>query len=949
MAVASAGPATGFQFNTIGKEPALLNRLQSVDPDFSLSDVESPPSPPPLAASDPENSSVSFGRLAALVESESSPSQNQVSTSSMAPAMGLNTASASSAPVVSRSIFDIDPAVFRMPSQSAATSASTSATGSTSTNAATTTGFYYRGQPPNLPGPRASENRQTSPGAASSSLPPVSTFAFSFPAPGTVTASSHSQPPECTPGHTLSRPPPERPIATQPQPAQPSQLPLAHTSAQMVVSPQIPAAAAGPSTDMVRIHEDLRAARLELEDVQRTRARVVEEYSEFAHRHAETVYALDRERYQMERLVATTNEWFEKAERMHARRERLLDLEREGLDRAQRALEERELAMRKKMKKAEMEGVERERQEREEADEKMRREVEAVETERLQRDSDERARVQAAEEERERRLVEERKTVEQRVRAEAEEQDQLAAAAEKHRCEEEEQAHVEQMVREEKEREEAIKRAARALAEQNERQQRATEFAVRTAATSIPQQATFPGSGGILKDSAPNASTPLLDPNSPILKPRSKAHTPLLGPASQSITSPGSKSGVAFSQLSSQTPTLQVRQVRQPISPAPTANTTAGAVVVTGVRVGNEATVSLCPPRNSTVEISTSRPINAGDIPAHVDGSEGSQRSQIDREDQLRAKLKEKKTSRTVESTCSPQSESTAGALESSIHASRQDVSTAHLPPDGASLQKEVVPLTASPRATSASTVGPAEEIKPAPRPARTPATEQPLYAAAASTGASPPASQPVPKSQSNNVNKKGSVSIVKHEPSQSPIIEAQPVVPTRVQTPAMMTAAVRSPVSTNQRHAAPPSDRGLPLKPAVTVLPSQHKTKTPTTKLHEQARTNTSGDRSTRITVNAQAVTDLPPSRHASAQGGQPSPAPAARSSAGASGNLEPFASRIGPFASDYSTAHTDDDAWMPRVLDHDPYGQGDTRSATPPDARREYDTRLSLAGRGE
>ena len=298
MPAAPDSPLANFQFSTIGRPPSLLGRLRPADPNtIHDPEIDAPPSPPPAARTN--GSSASLGRLASLLDPKDQENIREVQAPS--PVLQDNKPTTSSQPLESTLAYP-EPFIRDLPPQEAA-KLLWQANNAVPANALTMppsvpTSFYFRATPNNT------------------SVAAHLTVGPSIPTPALVTAQENMLPAKSAATVNASS---QAPSKVRDAPSRPpeTQHPYPRTTNNSLSIPST-------SVERIRLHEELRDSKIELDEIRRVRERVADEYKEFRHRYQETVHALEREKAQMERLVAATDEWFTKSEKMIERREQKL-------------------------------------------------------------------------------------------------------------------------------------------------------------------------------------------------------------------------------------------------------------------------------------------------------------------------------------------------------------------------------------------------------------------------------------------------------------------------------------------------------------------------------------------------------------------------------------------------------------------------------------------------
>ena len=594
----------------------------------------------------------------------------------------------------------------------------------------------------------------------------------------------------------------------------PEQQPSRNSASTASVSTSAAAAVASTSTassDALRLAEDLRDARIELDEVRRTRERVVDEFKEFRHRYQETLHALEREKAQMERLVAVTEEWFGKAEKMAERRE--VKLTEDQAICAKRIQEEEE--------KEKAESAERARL--------------ALEEEKRRLEEEERARVdaeRAAAEDREKaRLlaVQKQQAEEEKARIEAEDRARVDAA-EKARIEAENKARAEALEK------------ARIEAEKQQQRANRTEIADRPHETMdqehprTPPPRTDRAAYTLVDEQSTENHTASISGIAQTTSPRLTSVAGGLGPAFQPAQTSERQS--AYVPLSLGLPSIEVRQI-SPRATLPVSR--------------DQSNVSQ--PR---APITTSNNSLAGSASPAV--AKTPQRTpDLNKEEQLKAQLLQKKVA-TPDSTCSKQPSAT---VTPTAHAS----STAGLVDTARTLVAPATSIAAA-QATNKNT-------SPAPRALATPAPPvngkgpaRPHAPAAAST-------QSHKTGKAARKRGGGPTVMVKPEPSPSPPILSPVVPLRPQALPVVAPAPVSSaPASTRPPVPAAKSTHALPQKPTTGPPPPKNANPTPASQAQARVRVSSGGDRSVRalVTPAGDVATYAPPpaSQRSVAQGSQ-------------------------------------------------------------------------------
>ena len=450
MSVPTTPSAVNSQFSlgSQSNRPSLLSRItfaDSIVPSNPVidSDPSSPPASPKIAVR-----TSSLGRLAVLVSPGNRSTALPEAAAPVVPRISesSSTAASSSAPVPSTALFNVPPEIFKVP----ASTPSASAPAATSLP----TSFYFRG------------GLDTEPSSAipagPSAVPPASAIVPSASQPSLAAATTIMKHTSSASADNMQIDAPSRP----PEPVQSSRASVPSTSPAAVPS------------ESIRLFEALRDNRIDLDDVRRTRERARDEFQEFRHRCRETEHALERQKAQMERLVAVCEEWFDKEEHIHERREQRLagDQARLAALQDEERVREREAELARAGEQARAEAEESRRHEEEQA---KAQEQARVEAEEKKRQEEERARI----EEQARVKAEERKKHEEAERqAEAAERARLAhlkVEEEKRKADEEAKAKAEQarLEAEEKKRkeEQAKARAAEQARLEAEEQRKAEE------------------------------------------------------------------------------------------------------------------------------------------------------------------------------------------------------------------------------------------------------------------------------------------------------------------------------------------------------------------------------------------------------------------------------------------------------------------------------------------
>ncbi|GJE95481.1 hypothetical protein PsYK624_116660 [Phanerochaete sordida] len=788
-------------------------------------------------------------------------------------------------------------------------------------NASMPTSFYFRTTGPS-----------NTPIASSSAVPPSPASTLQSLRTALAPSASHAPALSAEGTHADS---PSRP----PEPAAPHR-------ASVPSSSTAPGAAAPPvaaPTESTRLAEALRDNRIDLDDVRRTRERVRDEFQEFKHRSQETEHAHQRQQAQMERLVAVCEEWFDKEERIHERREqrlvgdreRAVALEEDERRRAAVRAAEQERERAEEMRRREVEQAAAEEKARAEAEaakkqeelkraeeERQREEAKRQEQERLDRlkiEEDEREKAKAAEEARvaaeaEKRkqdelkaLEEQRRKVEQ-ARVEAEEAARRAAELEIRKAEEE-RARVEAEMK--KKRQEAAREQAIREREEQERQARERAEAEEQArARALEELARRKAEEDVKRNAAtmaaerpqPLAPSPQLPPHR--ASPSHEAATVLAHivpnralPQALASPAPGARSVATQSDSNAAqfTGALMYPQddIRTQVTAAPYFQ-----VRQTGSQDGSGSAPSSLP-----MAASSSAAIDRTSDRADT------QRAPADRQVQSRATVSEDN----VPSPGPPRVQSSAIATH-----------TAATPtPTNASGVPQKPPSSRIVRNRYTQPAALAEERKPVLPPQDASASRAPsAHTSNAASDADLSQAKPAPANAKGGKKKKKQQNAVtiKPEPSPSPTTEAAPTLP----APAPRAAVSRSP--TTVTHALPPKP------PAPTA--SRGKANMP----REQTRTNANGDRSA-VRPPSQ---DSRKSSMSQVAPAAPAPAGEGRAVADPRPVYQPPHGRVEPLGDRQNYAPPvggwdDDGMVISAARDESPYRgyNGPPRAMTPPDFR--------------